>query len=406
VAAAGQGWVGRLGPWVGIGTSPAALMAGGGLAEGTQGVALVATLLAGVAALTALAVTQGALGVRLRLPLAAIVAGPLGTAGGRRVGSLVMLALMLGWYGVNVDVAGTATARLLGVPDRAGMVLFGLVTLAAAWRGVAALSWAALAAGLATVVLAGWGLRLAAQDHGLALASAHTATDPVGHVQGAALVVGFGAAFALRTPDFTRDLARPRQVLWCGLVGLALPLTAFCLAGAALQAATGTWNLADVLRGLGSPTAAYLFVAVGFLGSVMTNVWSGALALCGAAPVGHGRAMAAVAAAGLAIAATGFGDRMLEYLVAMAIVAPGLTVLCWLAWRRGAVPPVGWRTAGLLGWGLSVALGLTAAAFRLAPGPVVAAAVATFVGLRLRPPVGQTAASGHTTRRAHGDRGE
>jgi purine-cytosine permease-like protein len=381
-------------------------MAGGGLAEGTEGATLVAALLLGVAALTALAVTQGMLGQRLRMPLAGIVAGPLGVEGSRRVASLVMLAMMLGWYGVNVDVAGTATARLVGVPDRAGMVLFGVLTLATVWRGVGALSWAALTAGLATVVLAGWGLHLAAADHGLAPTSARTATEPIGPVAGASLIVGFGAAFALRTPDFTLGLARRRQVLWCGLAGLAVPITGFCLAGAALQAATGTWNLADVLRGLGSPTAAYLFVAVGFLGSVMTNVWSGALALRGAVPLEHRRALVVTAVAGLAIAATGFSDRMLGYLLAMAIVAPGLAVLCWFAWRRLTVAPAGWRAFGLAAWLSSIGAGIAASVTGFVPGPPVAAAVAAVLGLHLVPRVRQTPRSGHAMRRAHGDRGE
>lgn len=69
-------------------------------------------------------------------------------------------------------------------------------------------------------------------------------------------MVGYGAAFSLRTPDFTHDLRRTRQVVWCALAGLVVPLGVFAIAGAALQAATGTWDLADVMRRLGSPDVA------------------------------------------------------------------------------------------------------------------------------------------------------
>lgn len=400
----GHGWLRRVGPWVGIGTSPAALMAGGGVAEGVEGWVLVAAVLAGVAALTTLAVGQGMLGQRLKLPLGGVVAGPLGVEGSRRIASLAMLVMMIGWFGVNVGVAGTATGRLLGIPDVAGMVLFALLALAMTWRGIGSLSWAALAAGVATVTLAAWGMHLASDAHGLALQSARTATDPISPIEAASLMVGYGAAFALRTPDFTIDLQRRRQVLWCGLAGLAAPLTAFALAGATLQAATGTWDLADVMKALGSSTGAYLFIAAGFFGSVMSNLFSGSLALQGAVPIGHRRGMLVVLGIGLVLAASGFSDRMPAYLVAMAILAPGLAVLCWWAWPRLTAPPAGWVRYGLVAWGASVAVGMTFSLSGSGSGAVAAVMVTGFAGLRWLPGVRQTSPSRQRTRRAHGDR--
>ncbi|HWH13558.1 MAG TPA: hypothetical protein VNT51_02355, partial [Miltoncostaeaceae bacterium] len=336
------------------------------------------------------------LGQRRGADLGLLAAGPLGHAGARRVAALVMLGMMVGWFGVNVGVAGVAAGRLLGMPDAAGMAAVAALALATVWRGVGTLSGAALAAGAATVVLCAWGLHLAAGAHGLTLASERTAADPAGPWVGVSLVVGYGAAFALRTPDFTRELARPRQVLWCGLAGLALPLTAFALAGAALQAATGTWDLAEVLQALASPTLAYLFVAVGFFGSIMTNIWSGALALAQAASPSPGRAlgqrpaMVVVTLAGLALAVSGFRDEMLRYLVAMAILAPGLVVLCRLAWRRLTVAPPGWRVPGLTVWAASVAAGLAVEGAGWGWGAPAAATVALLGGLRIPDPVGET----------------
>lgn len=399
-----SGWLRRVGPWVGIGTSPAAIMMGGGLAEGLEGLLLVATLTVGVVALTALAVAQGVLGQRRRMPLGPLTAGPLGEAGARRVAALAMLMMMVGWYGVNVGVAGVATGRLLGIPDTGGIVLFGLLALATVWRGISALSWAALAAGVATVVLAAWGLHLAAGSSDLALTSARTAADPVSPLQGIAIVVGFGAAFALRTPDFTRDLERPRQVLWCALAGMTVPLVCFALAGAALHAATGTWDLADVLNRLSSPTAAYLFVAIGFFGSVMTNVYSGALALEAAGRVRHRHAMVAVTLVGMVLAASGFRERMLGYLVGMAILAPGLVVLCVLFWRGPARVTPGWRRPGLVAWGVSVGVGLGVQATGSGAGALAAALVAGFAGLRSADVVRETPESSHPKRRTYGDR--
>ena len=61
-----NGWLRRVGPWVGIGTSPAALMMGGGVAEKVQGAAMLAAIAVGVLLLAGLAAAQGLLGQRER----------------------------------------------------------------------------------------------------------------------------------------------------------------------------------------------------------------------------------------------------------------------------------------------------------------------------------------------------
>ena len=354
-----MGWLRRIGPWVGLGTSPAALMTGGGVGEGLQGADLVIALVVGVVLLAGLAATQGILGQRTGMTLAQLTAGPLGAEGSRRTASVVMLAMMLGWFGVNAGVAGVAVARLVGIPDVLGVLVFAALMLAVASRGLGVLSWSALVAGLATVVLAGWGLHLAFADRAITLSGGDAGQHPTSIVTGIVLVVGYGAAFSLRAPDFTHDLARTRQVVWCAVAGLAIPFVLFGLAGAALQAATGTWDLSDVMRDLGSPELAYLFVALGFVGSVLTNIWSGGLSLNDVAPrLSRGAGQAIVAVVGAVIAAAGFSDLMLPWLTVMALAAPGLIVVCVLHVVRGGRPAIGWGMTGLACWGVGFACGI------------------------------------------------
>jgi cytosine permease len=229
------GWLRRVGPWVGIGTSPAAMMMGGGVAQGLEGATLLAVLVVGSVLLTGLALAQGLLGQRTGLALNALLTGPLGERASRRTASIVMLGMMLGWFGLNAGVGGAALARLIGLSEPVGIVLFTLVILAVVWRGIGVLSFSALMAGCATVVLAAYGLDRAFDHSEVALSGPNTATDPTGVLAGVAIVVGYGAAFALRTPDFTHDLRRPSHVVWCALAGLGIPLIGFAVAGAALR---------------------------------------------------------------------------------------------------------------------------------------------------------------------------
>lgn len=263
-----------------------------------------------------------------------------------------MLLMMIGWFGVNVGVAGVALGRLAGIPDVAGVALFAALMLGVARAGLGALSWSALVAGLATTGLAAYGLHLAFAHAPFTLSGGEAGREPAGFASAVVLVVGYGAAFSLRTPDFTHDLARTRQVVWCALTGLVAPLFLFALAGAALQAATGTWDLADVMRRLGSPEVAYVFVALGFTGSVLTNIWSGGLSLTDAVPpLPPAVPMTAVTLVGGVVAAVGFSDLMLPWLTVMALAAPGLAAVCAIHALRGTGARPGWGTIGLCCWG-------------------------------------------------------
>ena len=356
------GWLRRVGPWVGIGTSPAALMMGGGLAQGVEGWRLPVTLAIGVTLLAGMACAQGLVGQREAKPFLAVAGDVLGRRASRTFASPVMLAMMLGWFALNVSVAGTAVGRLVGIPDQAGMLCFAMVALAVTWFGVNALSIAALAAGVATVGLAIEGIRRVLDDRSLTLLGDGHPAQPIGIIPGVALVIGFGAAFALRTPDFTGDLHRPRGVALCAVFGLGVPLTLFAGVGAILQQSTGTWNIADVLRSLGSPTVAYLFVAIGFAGSVMSNLYSGALSLSDATRIAHRPALVAVATAGTALASLHFSKWMLPYLSTMALAAPPLIALFWLTKNRSKTVPrdMDWRADRLFAWGIGVGTGLAA----------------------------------------------
>ena len=374
---------------MGIGTSPAALMVGGGVADGNETWRLAVAVLVGVAVLTGLAVAQGVLGQRRHARLRTLAADALGRDGGRRIASPVLAVMMVGWFGFNTSVAGAGLGRLLDLPSRAGMAVFAAAMLAVAWRGLNALSWTALVAGLATVVLAVDGLRIAMADRTGPLLGDGSAQGDLGLLPAIAVMVGYGAAFALRTPDFTHDLARPRQVVWCALLGLSAPLVAFAAAGAILEISTGTWNLVAVLEQLGSPTVAYAFVALGFTGSVLTNLHSGALSFEDAVPrLTHHGALVIVAVAGTGLAALDFADSMIGFLTAMALAAPCLIGVLWVDELRGQRAAARYVGVGIWAWAIGVGVGgllrLVDSPVALPAGIAAAAAIAAVPLLRHR----------------------
>ena len=356
-------------------------MMGGGVGEGLEGADLVIALVTGVVLLTAMASVQGVLGQATGLSLARLTAGPLGVEGSRRTASVVMLAMMLGWFGVNVGVAGVALARLVGLPDVVGVVAFAAIMLAVAGRGLGVLSWSATIAGR----------RRWSSPPGACTSRSPTgpsrcrARPPAATRRASSRASCWWSATARRSrcaPDFTHDLARPRQVVWCALVGLAAPVVVFALAGAALHAATTLGPRRRPARPR-QPELAYLFVAVGFTGSVLTNIWSGGLSLddvlraCRA-----GRPWLVVAAAGTCLAAAGFDELMLPGSRSWRWRRPASSPICAIhvVPRRTSRSAVG--NDGLACWGVGFACGLAlllAGSPLALPGAAVVPAIAYWV---------------------------
>lgn len=370
-------WWRRIGPWVGIGTSPVAMMTGGGVAESNGDWRIVVASLGGVVLLCALAWTQGVLGTVRRARFAAVARESLGVAGARWIAAPVIALMMVGWFGFNTALAGAGLGELVGIPHRVGVVLFAGVMVLIASRGLEILSHAALVAGAATVFLAILGLKLALADHSGPLLHHAVPGGTLSMMSAMGVVVGYGAAFALRTPDFTSDLAARRDVLACAVVGLAIPLSVFLIVGAVLQVATGSWNLVEVLRRVGSPAIGYGFVALGFTGSVLSNLHSGAVAVEEIAPrASHRIGLAVTAVSGTVLALVDYTDRMIPFLTTMALAAPCLIAVLAVDRCRPDEREVAFRPGAVAAWIGGGAVGgvvaLVARPWALAAGLVTA----------------------------------
>lgn len=333
-------------------------MVGGGLAQGNERASLVAAIFLGVASLTVLAVMQGVLGTTARSRFAGVSAGSLGRRGTRFVASPILAAMMIGWFGFNTALAGSGVAQLIHTQERIGVLMYAGLMLLVAWWGLDTVSFTALGAGVATLTLAIVGLQRALdRPHGPLLGDGR-ASGNLGLAAGVSIVVGYGAAFALRTPDFTHDLSRRRDVALCGLSGLALPLLGFVAAGAVLQLTTGTWDLVELLRRLGSPQVAYAFLAIGLAGSVLTNLHSGAVAIEDlAGRCSHRQGLVVVSALGTALALLDYTDSMAGFLTAMALAAPCLIGVLWIDRRRGVCAGSGIRGAAVAAWAAGATAG-------------------------------------------------
>lgn len=339
------------GPWLAIATAPASLMLGGGVAQQVHFDQVAQAIGLGSLMLLLLSTLQGRLGATHDRALVELARPVLGRRIARWTNTVLISVLMVGWAAFGIGVVGASLSQLLPLPELLAFVLWAAVLVLGLWRGIVHGSLIAMLSSLATLVLMGWGV-FQASSLGQALPQPST----MGSIfSGASLVVGYGAAFSLRSADFTRHVAA-KQVGWISLLGLCLPLFGVAYAGAWLYHATGTWDLSRVLGALGFPTLAHLFVVLGFLGAGLSNMHSGSLALQDLLRCSRERALLALAGLSVVLAWLDFEQAMVLWLQFLGVgVVPLIgVILAHYGLRISGEKPVNWP--GLLAWGLGMLL--------------------------------------------------
>ncbi|SDU76040.1 hypothetical protein [Jiangella alkaliphila] len=354
-------WWNTAGAWLAIGTGPAALVLGAGLADRHDGPVPVGALLLGGVAMTVLLVVPGRLG--LRPPhgegrsLTELLEAYLPRRDRTVVGALMALA-MAGWLGFNAGLGGAALGSLLDVPKWAGVVVLGLPLLAIAaagqhrWNALALVTTAAALALIVVIATHGAGARGDAPlDAGFG-----TSTTLLTDI---AVFVGYVAVFGLRAPDFTAGL-RGRSDLWACAAILVVPTLIAATAGTMIALRSDSADLVGHLRTSDLGTA---LVVVAVAAPCLTSFHSGGLALRSVTGLRERPAAAVIGVAGLAVATTGFENALIPWLTVLAAVLPPLVVpLGWEARvrRRQRRPPrpvtaVMWLPAAALGVALTIA---------------------------------------------------
>lgn len=362
-------WYLRAGAWIGIGTGPGALVTGGLLAAGRGAVEVLTVFVLGAGLIAAVAVAQGLVGRRRRAATVQLAQETFGSsAGPRMVAALVTLGVVC-WDGFYIALVAAALHGLTGVPAPLLAVVLGAVFWMIYRRGfrqwnlvVAVTGVAALAVGV--LVLTG--------------VPAGAATPPAGPfgpgaaAAGIGSVVAYAAVFAVRAADFTHDAPRERDVLLPGLA-LFASLTAFLLLGAAIQARSGSWDLADLVARSATPSAGALLLTLSIVAPSVSGLHSGALGLERLfnlpLPAGAG----VVAAGAALLGATRFDLHLLPFLAVLGAALPPVAAVLllrrethrpwhgWVAWAAGSTSSLAALAAGLPAavlLGLGIAAGL------------------------------------------------
>jgi purine-cytosine permease-like protein len=318
----GVRWPSRAGAWLGIGTSPAALALGAGLAERHGGAVGVVGVAVGVILMAAMLYAQGLIGLVPPTGEGATLSG----VADRYLGGWTLPALhlllslaMVGWFGFNVGLGGAALSAVTGVPAAAGPLLLGVPIVVVAAGGLR--RWNALAVGTTLCALALVALVVAR----FAPPASPVAASASNWLADAGAFVGYVAVFGLRAPDFSHNLARRTDLRWC--VGLLVGATGLvAIAGAALFLGTGTADVVGAITGGQGARLGNVLITVAVVAATFTTLYSGSLALRAITPAGPTTAMVAIATPGLALAVARFDRMLLPWLSVLGALLPPLLV--------------------------------------------------------------------------------
>lgn len=272
----GAPWYLRLGAWIGVGTAPGALMAGGGIAASTSGPWRLPAVVVGVVALVTLAILGGRRGWATRTPTVPIARRAFGGTGGERLVAVFITVGVCGWSGIYIGVCAGALQQLWGVSPVVTGALFGVVmwvlylTGFQRWNLLVGLTGAA-SIGVAILVTRG----VVAAD---ALPAATRFQGPAALVFGAGVVVAYGGVFALRAADFTWDARRGSDVLRAGVV-LGIAALTFLLLGVEIYNRAGSFDLSTLVNRTAIPVVGALLLLLASVAPTVSGMHSGALSL-------------------------------------------------------------------------------------------------------------------------------
>jgi hypothetical protein len=320
-----RNWKDVAGAWLGVGTSPTALLLGAGLAAQHAGPLPLVSMFGGMALIFVLVWFQGHLGLQPPLgdggTLTQVAPRYFSPLMQKFIGALIAFG-MTGWFGLNVGFGSAAFGALVNVPQWLGVILMGVPIVLLSLRGLHGWNGLAILTTICVLILTGL---IVSRYGATAMPLTLNVAAPMQTLNDVALVMGFVSVFMVRAPDFTAQLGSRRDLAIVALM-LCLPLTITILAGANLQQGTGSADLVSVLAGSSGLAIGNLLITIATIAPTFTTLYSGAPALRAATGIDESRGMMAMGIIGIGLAIWRIDQVMLPWLSVLAATLPPILI--------------------------------------------------------------------------------
>lgn len=346
--------------WGGAIICVASLMLGGTL---ISGLSLGQAILAGIVGYTiviAFMVFQGMQGADLGRPTVVSAASAFGSSGARIVISFVIGISVMGWFGVQCNITGSAFSGILqqawgiNFPVWLSSAIWGIIMLTTAIIGYKALSYLNYIAVPALIILSVVGVAAAFSKYGMEALAASKPTTPFSFMQGVALSVGGFAVGGVIAADYSRYAKNRKESAISTIVGVWPLGVLLVVAGAIMSVVAGTYDMTQVVTDLGMPFIGMVILILATWTTNTINAYSGGLALTSLFNLKDDKRAMATTIAGLAgtiLAITGILNYFVNFLMILTSgISPVAGVMIADYWIKRKADANSWSPGPGVNW--------------------------------------------------------
>ena len=364
-------WKQRAAIWLGIGINPASITLGGGLAAVFPMQILLPIMFIGASLLSLICIAQGISARRFGHTVSKQALHIFGDSIGAKLLNLLMAIGMVGWGGFHIGVSGASAADLFQLPGWIGTLIIATAVFTLSNFGVSrwnALLWLTTLSALALAISA-----LVITD-ARPVWESNPDSVPFSQILWAvATVFTYAILFALRSADFSWNVARDRDIHISGLLFFVSFIVGM-LVGAILYQTTGDWNLADVLSNAQSASLGHIFLIVSVASPALSGLHSGSLALTSITKLKPRITILIICLITFTLGATRFDRQLIPFLdLVSTILPPVLFIILVIIWWQPQTKP---KTA-VIAW----LIGATVALFLKLQGQLIHMPIGALVSL-------------------------
>jgi len=326
------GWRAPLFNILGSNVAISELMVGGALIAGMTFKNLVLTSIIGNLILVLILSIQGYIGSKEGLNTYVLAESVFGEVGGKWIISTILGITSFGWFGIQAGVAGLSVQKIFpSINLTFSIVILGLLMMLFAVLGFSSMAKFNYIAVPPLILMMVWGLYKSISMNGIQTIGSYTPTGSISLIEGINMVVGLIIVGAIISPDQLRYTKGLKDILVIGFVGFAFISVFQQVAAGVLAMGAPTWDITEVLAGLGFNKIAFLILLLAAWSTNISNAYSGGLALKTLFPRVKRNTLTLIAGLiGTIIAASGIIFKFQDFLSILSMTVSSIAGVMWV----------------------------------------------------------------------------
>lgn len=350
------GWKAPLFNILGSNVAISELMVGGALIAGMTFKNLIFTSIIGNLILVLILSIQGYIGSKEGLNTYVLAESVFGDVGGKWIISSILGITSFGWFGIQAGVAGLSVQKIFpSINLTFAVIILGLLMMLFAVLGFNSMAKFNYVAVPPLIILMVWGLYKSISVSGTQAIVNYVPSSDMGLVEGINMVVGLIIVGAIISPDQLRYTRGLKDILVIGIIGFAFISVFQQIAAGVLAMGAPTWDITEVLAGLGFNKIAFIILLLAAWSTNISNAYSGGLALKTVFPNMKRDNLTLIAGLiGTAIAASGIIFKFQNFLSILSMTVSSIAGVMWVEYyiinKQKLVKRLGINWVAIVSW--------------------------------------------------------